>query len=281
MPMAMERCSSSIMSVSERSPLSIPVIVTSFRDFELEERVVRILAGQGFVIGERKIVTPTPIKLDEILITDSQVMDLDLPFIAIPLVAREWSDQILHSFLQSQLFPPLNDGLQGMVIVLGSDSWRQRQEEIVATMNSHALSSIIAPFDERDIRSALIPTRRREERIRFANFAYARFALFLLGTERHELAQAHSLIEYRRRVHPHLQLGFVLIGGRKAIRSEISTVLEPFPIFRIDDERDQLVKFNSRKKRQRESKFQPIVEWIGSHHGDSGKSRDLSDRVTE
>lgn len=276
------------MSVSERSPSSIPVIVTSFRDFELEERVVKILAAQGFIIGERKIVTPTPIKLDEILITDSQAMHLDLPFIpfiVVPSVAREWSDQILHSFLQSQLFPPLSENVQEqqqpMVIVLGSDSWKKRQEEIVATMNVHALSCIIAPFDERDIRSALIPTRRREERVRFANFAYARFALFLLGVERHELAQAHSLIEYRRRVHPHLQLGFVLIGGRKAIRSEITTVLEPFPIFRIHDQRDQLLNFNSRKKRQRESKFQPIVEWIGSHHGDSGKSRNLSDRARE
>lgn len=276
------------MSVSERTHLSIPVIVTSFRDFELEERVVRILAAQGFVIGERKIVRPTPIRPDEILITDSQVMHLDTPFlplIAIPSVAKEWSDQILHTFLQSHLFPPLSDGPReeehATVIVLGGEGWKKRQEEIVATMNAHSFPSIIAPFDERDIRSALIPTRRREERIRFANFAYARCALFLLGTERHELAQAHSLIEYRRRVHPHLHLGFVLIGGRKAIRSEITAVLDPFPIFRIDDERDQLVKFNSRKKRQRESKFQSMVEWIGSHHGDSGQSRYLTDRASE
>ena len=101
-----------------------PVIVTSFRDFELEERVVRILAHRGFQIGERKIVGTRELSSDEILITDIEVHSTDLPIISIPWQAREWDDATLQGFIRDQIYPPFATATSWpSVLVIAQGEW--------------------------------------------------------------------------------------------------------------------------------------------------------------
>jgi hypothetical protein len=271
-------CLSSIMS-SE-----IPRIVTEFRDFELEERVVQILAHRGFRIGERKIMGRRELLSDEILITDEEWNSNEIPIISLPRDARDWSDGDLERFLQDQILPPLITSPSEMrphrLLLIGGENQIGIREELILTLNRKSCSTVFAPFDERDLQTALIPTRRMEERARFDRFARAELALFLIDVERlaldrSEIARAHSLIEYRRRVHRHLRLGFILIGGRKSRRNDVASLLEPFPIFWIEDVSDDLLRIWPRGKSRGESKFREIEEWIGSPHGDSRESSDL------
>lgn len=276
------------MSSDYLAPPVVPVLVTSFRDFELEERVVRILSHCGFQIGERKIVGTRELLADEILITDGESQATQMPIIAIPRQARQWDDFALQRFIQDQISPPVvTESSWPTILVIGEGEWNSLAGELVGAINSqfHLESSLgvpiaqIAPFDERDIRSALVPTRRFEERVRHTRFTHAQCALFLAGVERKDVAHAHSMIEYQRRIHPHLALAFVLVGGRKARRMEATSLLEPFPIFYIEDERDDFLRIWPSQRRSGERKFSEIGEWLGSLHGDSRQPRDLADRT--
>lgn len=272
------------MSSEISDSLVAPVIVTSFRDFELEERVVRILAHRGFQIGERKIVGARELSSDEILITDIESQSADLPIISIPSKAREWDDASLQRFIRDQIYPPLASTTSWpSVLVIARGEWSTLAGELVGAINSDsslgAPIANLAPFEERDLRSALVPTRRLDERVRHARFTHARCALYLAGLNRDELALAHSMIEYQRRIHPHLALAFLLVGGRKARRMEAASLLAPFPIFFLEDERDDFLRIWPSPRRRGEAKFSEIREWLGSLHGDSRQPRDLADRT--
>lgn len=269
----------------------IPIIVTQFRDFDLEERVVRLLAHRGFRIGERKIMGARELGPEEILITDEQRSSEEIPLITLPIEAWQWSEIDLQRFLQHQLLPPplITDHLipAHRALIIGGENEIEVREDLLASLHESGAAARFASFDESDLRSALIPTRRMTERLRFDHFARAEAVLFLLGlpgvdhsrTERNEIARAQSLIEYRRRVHPHLRLGFALIGGRKSKRKEISALFEPFSIFLIEDMRDDLVRIWPRKRMRGSEKFREIEEWIGSPRGDSRQSSDLQNRA--
>lgn len=276
------------MSSESFSPLVTPVIVTSFRDFELEERVVRILSHRGFQIGERKIMGTRELLSEEILVTDVAEHSGHIPVITIPWQAREWDDASLQRSIQDQISPPLlSQNHWSPVLVIGEGEWNPLASELVGVINSQCTPQVlpgspraqVARFDERDIRAALVPTRRFEERVRHARFAYAQQALFLTGVDRKDLALAHSMIEYQRRIHPHLALAFVLVGGRKARRLEAASLLEPFPIFFLDDERDDFLRIWPSHRRSGERKFSEIGEWLGSLHGASWQPRNLADRT--
>lgn len=263
----------------------IPIFVTQFRDFELEERVVRLIARRGFQIGERKIVGARDLALSEILITDQDLYSEELPVISIPKDAWQWSDLDLEKFVQHQILPPLPGAIENHVLLSGGENFSDLREEILTALYESGHSALFVPFDENDLRTALIPTRRREERVRFDRFVQASKVLFMLKLEdsasfRNEIARAQSLIEYRRRVHPQLQLGFLVIGGRKAKRAEVAALFEPFRVFFVADPRDELVRIWSRKAPRGGRKYREIEEWIGSSHGDSGKLSDLQDRAS-
>jgi len=273
------------MSSEIVDPHLVPVIVTSFRDFELEERVVRILAHRGFQIGERKIIGTRELSSDEILITDSEFQRVDLPFISIPGQARDWDDHSLQVFIRDQIHPPLVSTTSWpAVLVIAEAEQRRLATELLGAINSHSGQGLpiaqLAPFEERDLRSALVPTRRLDEQVRHARFTHARAAIYLAGIDRKELALAHSMIEYQRRIHPHLALAFILVGGRKARRIEAASLLEPFPIFFLEDERDDFLRIWPSSRKRGDEKFSEIREWLGSLHGDSRQPRDLADRTS-
>jgi hypothetical protein len=266
------RSSPSIMS------FEIPVIVTNFRDFELEERVVRILAHRGFRIGERNITGRREVLPGEILITDEAWSSAVIPLISIPRDARGWNEGVLERFLNDQILPPLDSGnarnITSSLLIIGGEGRSEVREKLLQYLHNFGVQTTFATFDDSDLRTALIPTRRVEERRRFERFARAHFALFLIDLEatfehRVEVTRANSLIEYRRRVHPHLALGFALIGGRKSRRREVAATLEPFTSFWIDQPREEMLQLWSMKRVREGEKFREISEWIGSPHGDS------------
>lgn len=261
----------------------VPVIVTNFYDFELEERAVRILAHQGFRIGDRKIGGAREVGSEEILITDSISLGSDIPVITIPREAKEWSDARLHRFLQDQLFPPLTTIAPSpdrpAIVIIGGESHPVIGDELLTTLNQSGFNSALTSFDEADLRGALVPTRRLAERERYARYAFAHAALFLLGMDRREAARAHSMIEYQRRIQRHLRLAFVVIGGRKSQRIELSSLLAPFPIFTLDDQSDDLFRLPKWRKARGDAKFLAIQEWLGSPYGDPRQPGDLKDRA--
>lgn len=272
------------MSSEIFDPDLVPVIVTTFRDFELEERVVRILAHRGFRIGERKIVGGRDLSSEEILITDGESQSAEFPVISIPWQAREWDDHSLQSFIRDQIHPPIPTTTSWpSVLVIAEGAQSALAGELVGDVNAHSSHDLpiahLATFEERDLRSALVPTRRFDEQVRHARYAHARSALYLAGLDRKELALAHSMIEYQRRIHPHLALAFILVGGRKARRMEAASLLEPFPIFFLEDERDDFLRIWPSPRKRGEAKFSEIREWLGSLHGDSRQPRDLADRA--
>jgi len=249
----------------------VPVIVTSFRDFELEERAVRLLAQMGFAIGDRKIVGAREVGESEILVTDTRALVRGAPSIIVDPQMHHWSDATLHRHLYRQFIPVGDRGAE--VVITSSVAQQQLRGDLIAALTRAQIKAIQATFDERDIRLALIPTRRREEIDRLDRFAKASLALHVLDADLRELALAQSLIEYRRRIHTHLELCFLVVGGRKRIRSQIAISLEPFPIFWIEDEREDLVRLVWSARRQGSDRFEQIVKWIGSRHGDSRQSR--------
>lgn len=261
------------MSGNQINDEVIPLVVTSFRDFELEERVVRIMAYRGFRIGDRKIAGIVKLAAEEILLTDMEFELDDAACINLPTEARNWNEEQLQTFLRHQISPPVSPDLKWPDVLIVAESQRALfAEELVRSINGMGLLAVIAPFEERDLRMALVPTRRYEERVRHSRFAHAETVLFLLGTDRREVAMARSMIEYYRRIHPHLNLGFILLGGRKAERSEVKSHLEPFSIFYLRDDRDEVLRLWPSRNDKSDRKFLEIKEWIGSLHGNPGQS---------
>lgn len=258
------------------SDSELPIIITRFRDFELEERVIRILSQMGFPIGERKIVGDRTIEPREILITDQKIDSSEVPIIGLPTQTQHFNDLMLHHFLSRFFIPHFLSTPSGLVITGGETLTELRGE----------LLTFLAPFGARlasyrdgDCNLALIPTRRKSELERIARFSDSARALFLLAAERKESHLAQSFIEYRRRIHPHLEMGFVIHGGRKQMKSEIRAMLEPFRIFWLEDDHDDLFRLRLRKPARGSERFLEIAEWIGSHHGDAHQPRTLLDHA--
>ena len=260
------------------SNLELPLIITSFRDFELEERVIRLLSEMGFPIGERKIVGDRMIESREILITDQQILSNDLPIIALPFDAQHFSDAMLHHFLSRHFIPHTKPAPSGLVIV-GGESLTALRHELLAYLTP--FGPRLAHYQDGDRHLALIPTRRKSELERLTRFSDSSKALFLLAADRTECQLAESFIEYRRRIHPHLDIAFVIHGGRKQVKAEMRGILEPFVIFWLEDERDDLFRLRLRKRPRGSDRFLEISEWIGSHHGDAQQSRTLLDHASD
>lgn len=258
--------------------LEVPMIVTNFVDFELEERTVRLLSGMGFRIADRKILSEILIAGDEILVIDqASQRELDtesLPSIVIPEGASQWSDSRLFTHLRRHFTPDSNGDPSFDIVITGTDSTVTIRSELIAHLNTASLSAANGRFDEGDLRLALVPTRRNEELLRLNRFTRARIALFLLAADPKEVERARVFIEYRNRVHPHLDLGFVVIGGRKPLRSQVMADLQPFPCFHLVGHDDLLRLTFVPGKGDKRQRFQQIVEWIGSRHGVARKSDD-------
>lgn len=268
------------MQTAQGAEVHVPVIITSFRDFELEERAVRLLSQMGFAIGDRKIVGVRNVHSNEIVVTDqSSVSALaeeeGIPSIVLTPQVHQWSDASLHHFLYRSFIPEGEDGAEVVITSSPEHRWRDERlrSELIGACARAQVKAIQATFDERDIRLALIPTRRKEEIDRLDRFAKASLALLILGAHPKELRIAESLIEYRRRIHTHLDLAFVVVGGRKRIRAQIASALEPYPLFWIEDESEELVRLRWPMSKGGSDRFERIVEWIGSRHGDSRQSR--------
>ncbi len=264
-------------SHSAISRVELPVIVTSFRDFDLEERAVRLLAQMGSVIGDRKILGERAIAANEILVTDYQQSQRELPTIVLSQEMHHWSDQRLHDFFLRQFIPARAH--QSEVVISSLPGQEEVRSDLIAFLNRSETSAIYAPFDERDLHLALIPTRREDEIERLNRFALAKFALFVLPADRKEIRHAVTFIEYRRRIHPHLDLAFIVVGGRKQVRNEIAAALEPFPIFWLSNERDELVRLGWPRRAERSERFTPILQWIGSRRGDARQPGSLLDET--
>lgn len=254
----------------------LPIIITSFRDFELEERVIRILSQMGFPIGDRKIVGDRRMEPREILITDQHLVSNEIPIIALPAQAQRFNDVMLHHFLSRYFIPHSRSTPSGLVIT-GGESLTELRGELLTYLAP--FGARLAHYEEGDRNLALIPTRRKSELERMARFSDSQIALFLLAADRKESQRAESFIEYRRRIHPHLEMAFVIHGGRKQMKSEIRAMLEPFMIFWIEDERDDLFRLRLRKPARGRERFLEIAEWIGSRHGDAHQSRTLLDHA--
>ncbi len=250
----------------------LPIIITSFRDFELEERVIRIFSHMGFPIGERKIVGDRRIEPQEILITDQQLVSTEIPIIALPKGAELFTDVMLHHYLSQHFIPHASAKPSGLVIA-GGETLTDLRNDLLTHLAPFAPR--IASYQDGDCNLALIPTRRKAELERMARFSDSSKALFLLAADRKESRLAESFIEYRRRIHPHLEIAFVIHGGRKQMKLEIKAMLEPFRIFWLEDERDDLFRLRLRKRPQGSERFFEISEWIGSHHGDAHQPRIL------
>lgn len=251
--------------------LDVPMIVTSFVDFELEERTVRLLSGMGFRIANRKILSEVVLHSDEILVLDQgsrmKIGADSLPSILIPEQASGWSDSRLFTYLRRHFTPEADGGPTFDVVITGTDSSVALRSELITYLNAASLSTANGRFEDGDLSLALIPTRRREDLHRLNRFAGARVALFLLAADPKEVERAKVFIEYQSRVHPHLELGFVVTNGRKSSRSQLVRDLEPFPCFHLAGSDDLLrLTFLSGNGDQRQ-RFQQIVEWIGSLHG--------------
>jgi hypothetical protein len=258
--------------------LEVPMIITNFIDFELEERIVRLLSGMGFRIADRKIMSEILIIGDEILVVDeastARLRADSLPSIVIPEGASQWSDLQLFTYLRHH-FTPESDGDSSFdIVITGTDSASRLRTELMVYLNASSLSVANGRFDESDLRLALVPTRRKDELVRLNRFARAKAALFLLAADPKEVERAKVFIEYRTRVHPHLDLGFVVIGGRKSVRSQVMADLQPFRCFLLAGHDDLLrLSFASGRGDHRQ-RFEQIAEWIGSRHGVARKSDD-------
>lgn len=252
----------------------LPIIITSFRDFELEERVIRLLSYMGFPIGERKILGERTIEPGEILVTDQNLASRDIPIISLPADSEQISDTTLFHYL-SQHFIPQRKSMPSGLVITGGETLIELRSELLAHLAP--FSPRLAQYQIGDCNLALIPTRRKEELDRLARFSESSRALFLLAADRLESQVAQSFIEYRRRIHPHLEIAFVIHGGRKQIKTEISAMLEPFAIFWLEDESEDFFRLRWGKRPQGSERFQKISEWIGSHHGDANQSRTLID----
>lgn len=270
-PMPVDHFSSLIMSTEV-----LPVIVTSFKDFELEERVIRVLSHMGFPIGRRKILGEREIAPGEILVTDQVPFSPEIPAICLPKEMQRVDDTRLHHFF-ARHFIPIGESIRSGVVVTGGSTLIGLRGELLESLAS--FGARYAPFEEGDRNLALIPTRRREELLRLARFSESSIAIFLLEADRTQLELAQSFIEYRRRIHPHLEIAFVTYGGRKQIKSEISANLEPFTIFWVDDERDDLFRLSWRKRLRGPARFRHLAEWIGSRHGGAYQPRNLLDHT--
>ncbi len=265
-------------SLSTISDQELPIIITTFNDFEFEERVIRLLSQMGFPIGERKILGQRAIGPGEILVTDQDVNSKEIPIISLATEAKFLSDPMLHHHLSQHFIPHSGSSPSGLVIT-GGEGLIDVRGELLAFLAPFAPR--LASFQEGDCRLALIPTRRRDELDRLARFSDSSIALFLLSAERKESHLATSFIEYRRRIHPHLQVAFVIHGGRKQIKAELGALLEPFTIFWLEDERDDLLRIRWGKRAQGNERFHEISEWIGSHYGDAHQPRTLIGSVRD
>lgn len=259
--------------------LDVPLIVTSFLDFELEERAVRLLSGMGFRIADRRILSKLSLEGDEILVMDQanepKMMINSRPSIVVPQEASHWSDARLFSFFQRHFIIEIDDVPASDLLVCAGDSVAHLRSDLISYLSSSSLAVMQARFEERDIQLALIPTRRSEEISRLSRFARARIALYLLAADLDEVQRAKRFMEYRERIHRHLQLGFVVFGGRRTIRTQVTAALEPFPVFHISGRDDDLLRLSFASSHgQKMQRFQQIMEWIGSCHGIARESDD-------
>ena len=259
--------------------LDVPLIVTSFLDFELEERAVRLLSGMGFRIADRRILSKLSLEGDEILVIDQanepKMMINSMPSIVVPQEASHWSDARLFSFFRRHFMTEIDDASAPDLLVCAGDSVAHLRSDLISYLSSSSLAVMQARFEERDIQLALIPTRRSEEISRLSRFARARIVLYLLAADLDEVQRAKRFMEYRERIHLHLQLGFVVFGGRRTTRAQVAAALEPFPVFHISGRDDDLLRLSFASSHGRKmQRFQQIMEWIGSCHGIARESDD-------
>jgi hypothetical protein len=259
----------------------IPQVLTSFQNFELEEKVVRLVARMGYPVVARQI------RRDELAASvDFKLLFTDLEKYAglggviIPKSALGWSERGLQDFISQRIFnfTRSNKSLESQrslqVVITGSESYRSLIHHYQERFSEMYPVRAHFPFSERDIQLALIPTRRRDEIERVQSLQESGAALFVTTLRREELDSAHSFIEYRRRIHPHLSISFLVIeegatDSIKKLRSTLIAQLHPFPFFSISPraligQGGQRNLFDHSHYRRSEATFAAIGKWLGS-----------------
>jgi hypothetical protein len=267
----------------------IPNIATSFFDFELEEIIVQFLSRIGYQILRRQISDQIINHLEHqsrfLLFTDR--MDVQHEFVIfIPKQAKLWNQEQLLNFLQSKLFQrDTSHAEKNGLIITGSDSYRLLFEDFNLYFSDKYPVSHHFSFNEEDLDLALLPTRRNLEIDRIQKLQEVESVLYIFQANRHELASAHTFIEYQRRIHSHLSLAFLPIcfsssSISKKVINEISAALDPFPIFLIRLSHRELERslFHRRSLLELNPKiggalqFKEIEKWLGSTRGISKRA---------
>ncbi|MDA0216932.1 MAG: hypothetical protein O3A12_01230 [Actinobacteria bacterium] len=268
----------------------LPNIATSFFDFELEEIVVQFLSRIGYQILHRQISDQVINHLEHqsklLLFTDR--IDVKHEFvITIPREAKFWEQKELLNFLHNRLFQRASSHVEknGLVIT-GSDSYKLLFEDFNSHFSDKHPIRHHFSFNEEDLDLALLPTRRNLEIDRIQKLQEVESVLYIFQANRHELASAHTFIEYQRRIHNHLSLAFLPISFSssslaKKVIAEISAALDPFPIFLIRLSHRELERslFHRRSLLELNPKiagalqFKEIEKWLGSTRGISKRTK--------
>jgi hypothetical protein len=274
----------------QRSTVTMTLSVsTFFHDFALEEVTVAHLTAMGYQLAHR-VVGREPWQVGDTFSADLLVTDLASingdRVIVIPDQARRWGRSEFIDHLHRTLYRNWQDfgHVQERVIVIGSAAVKADGEELVALLQRMQLldaeESSSAIFHEEDLELAMMPTRRSEEIERIMRIQGASKALFLLKAGRAEISRGESFLEYRRRMHQRLEVGFVLISSRdaesKRFVKEVQSLFHPLPVFSIPAaalSRSPIRSNLMGAKAQSGLRFprlriKELAEWLGSTRGD-------------
>jgi hypothetical protein len=221
-------------------------VSTLFSDFALEELAVSHLTQMGYhlahrVVGLERWQGSESFDAD-LIVTDFASISGDR-VIVIPPEAIRWNRDAFTDHLHKMFYT--NWYRFGHVsehfLALGSASVRSDTEDIVEGLIGMQLLDgemrSIETFHEGDLTLAMMPTRRSGEIERIRRIQSATKALFLFKEGRAELARAESFVEYQRRMHHGLKVGFLAIASSdlhlKRFIKEAEVALGPFPVFSI------------------------------------------------
>jgi len=261
----------------------IPQVLTSFFDFELEEKVVKLLTRMGYPIVARQIRSDELASLFDLgpyfLVTDLEKYDGSSALV-IPRSAVAWSERGLQELISNKIFNLSSSSYSQLgrsalqVVITGSESHRSFINHYQERYADEYPLRAHFPYSESDLQLALIPTRRRNEIERVRSLQESGAALFVTSLRREEIDSAHSFIEYRRRIHPHLSISFLAIeeGATVSIKKSRSTLnaqFHPFPFFSISPralmgQEAQQNLFDRSQLRRSEATFVAIGKWLGS-----------------
>lgn len=281
------------ISIEMNSALLSLSVSTLFRDFSLEEWTVSQLNQMGYCLADR-IVTADPLgQMDQF---DADLIFTDHPHfsgdrvVTIPPEAIRWSTQTFIDHLHRTLHRSWQhrNGIDGDVLIIGSAGVLPYCQEIFRTLlNSRLITDspeAVAIFHEEDHALALMPTRRINEIRRIARLQVASRALFVVGASRAELAGAQSFMEYQRKIHSGLDLGFMFISSRefssKREVTQAKALLHPFPVFPVSVSGFELARAGSNlapkaslsRTQIRRLRIKEIANWLGSTRGSEKES---------